>query len=104
MTGKGIGIRLISYWKEFESRKVTAICAHSGPPDWDIPRTTFIHFGRKTEDGIELRTRFWLGYMIVNKQAVRTEFELDLRRVAGLAQHSPKEYTRLAAMLPSRLW
>lgn len=38
--------------------------------------------------------------MIVNKKAVRTDFELDLRRVAGLAQHSPKEYTRLAAMLP----
>lgn len=86
--------------KEFESRKVTAICAHSGPPDWDIPRTTFVHFGRETEDGIELRTRFWMGYMIVNKKAVRTDFELDLRRVAGLAQHSPKEYTRLAAMLP----
>ncbi|HIS46136.1 MAG TPA: phloretin hydrolase [Candidatus Scybalocola faecigallinarum] len=86
--------------ERFNSQPVTAICAHSGPPDWDIPRTTFIHFAREVEGGIELRTRFWLGWMIVNKKAVRTDFEVDERRVRGLSKHSPQEYYRLAAILP----
>ncbi len=86
--------------ERFHSQPVTAICAHSGPPDWDIPRTTFIHFAREVEGGIELRTRFWLGWMIVNKKAVRTDFDVDFNRVKGLSRHSPQEYYRLAAMLP----
>ena len=54
----------------------------------------------EVEGGIELRTRFWLGWMIVNKKAVRTDFEVDERRVRGLSKHSPQEYYRLAAILP----
>lgn len=84
----------------FNVQPVTAICAHSGPPDWDIPRTTFIHFAREVEGGIELRTRFWLGWMIVNKQAVRTDFDVDFNRVRGLSRHSPQEFYRLASILP----
>ena len=86
--------------ERFNAQPVTAICAHSGPPDWDIPRTTFIHFARAVEGGIELRTRFWLGWMIVNKQPVRTDFAVDPRRVQGLSRHSPQEYYRLAKYLP----
>lgn len=86
--------------ERFNAQPVTAICAHSGPPDWDIPRTTFIHFARAVEDGIELRTRFWLGWMIVNKQPVRTDFAVDPWRVQGLSRHSPQEYYRLAKYLP----
>lgn len=85
----------------FDSLPVTAICAHSGPPEWDIPRTTFIHFAREVEGGIELRSRFWLGWMIVNGQAVRTDFEVDSRRVRGLSNHSPQEFHRLAVILPA---
>lgn len=86
--------------ERFNAAPVTAICAHSGPPDWDIPRTTFIHFAREVEGGIELRTRFWLGWMIVNKKAVRTDFDVDFNRVRGLSHHSPQEYYRLASFLP----
>ena len=86
--------------EQFNRLPVTAICAHSGPPDWDIPRTTFIHFAREIEGGIELRTRFWLGWMIVNKKAVRTDFDVDERRVRGLSKHSPQEFYRLASILP----
>lgn len=86
--------------KRFESQNVTAICAHTGPPNWDIPRTVFVHFAREVEGGIELRTRFWLGWMIVNKKAVRTDFAVDINRVKGLSKHSPQEYYRLAAFLP----
>ena len=86
--------------ERFNAQRVTAICAHSGPPDWDVPRTTFIHFAREVEGGIELRTRFWLGWMIVNKQAVRTDFAVDPARVRGLSKHSPQEYHRLAKYLP----
>ena len=86
--------------ERFNRHKVTAICAHSGPPDWDIPRTTFIHFAREVEGGIELRTRFWLGWMIVNKKAVRTDFAVDEQRVKGLSRHSPQEFYRLAMILP----
>ena len=86
--------------ERFNSLPVTAICAHSGPPDWDIPRTTFIHFAREVEGGIELRSRFWIGWMIVNKRAVRTDFEVDFERIKGLSRHSPQEYYRLASILP----
>ena len=86
--------------ERFNAQRVTAICAHSGPPDWDVPRTTFIHFAREVEGGIELRTRFWLGWMIVNKQAVRTDFAVDPARVRGLSKHSPQEYHRLTKYLP----
>lgn len=84
----------------FVSQPVTAICAHSGPPDEAISRTVFIHFARQTPEGIELRSRFWLGWMILNKKAVRTDFEVDPRRVAGLGRHSPREFHRLAKYLP----
>ncbi len=84
----------------FNSLPVTAICAHSGPPDEAISRTTFIHFAREVEGGIELRSRFWLGWMILDKKPVRSGFQLDPRRVAGLASHCPQEYHRLAKYLP----
>ncbi|MBP2652163.1 MAG: hypothetical protein H6Q74_2988 [Firmicutes bacterium] len=87
--------------KRFNSKAVTAICAHSGPPNWDVPRTVFVHFAREVEGGVELRTRFWLGWMIVNGKAVRTDFNVDVNRVRGLSKHSPQEYYRLAAILPS---
>lgn len=87
--------------EKFKKLPATAICAHTGPPNWDIPRTTFVHFAREVEGGIELRSRFWLGWMIVNGKAVRTDFDVDINRIFGLAKHSPQEYYRLASILPS---
>lgn len=86
--------------ERFHCQPVTAICAHSGPPDTDISRTTFVHFAREYDGGIELQSRFWLGYMMMDKKPVRTDFAVDPSRVKGLANHCPQEYHRLAKYLP----
>jgi hypothetical protein len=62
------------------------------------------HVGRAMPGGIELRSRFWIGWTIVDKKPVRVgqgipaaEFEVLAK---GLAYHCPKEYYNLAAILP----
>ena len=66
---------------------------------------TFSHVGRAIPGGIELRSRFWIGWTIVDKKPVRAGQEVpadELEGIAhGLAYHCPKEYHNLAAILPS---
>jgi hypothetical protein len=65
---------------------------------------SFSHVGRAIPGGIVLRSRFWIGWAVVDRKPVRVGegmpaavFE-DLAR--GLAYHCPKEYYNLAAILP----
>lgn len=78
----------------------TAVCAHTGPPESDVPRTVFVHFAREVPGGVELRSRFWQGYMILNKKPVRTDFQVEPDRVKSLSRHAPQEFHRLAKYLP----
>ena len=72
------------------------------------------HFVRKTESGVEMRSRFWLGQRIIlragtteksflnrllNRKAVR---QLAIPRETGyeMAMHCAQEYNNLAAILP----
>lgn len=84
----------------FAAEGVTATCAQSGPPDIDISVTTFIHFARAYDGGVVLHSRFWQGYMIIDKKPVRTELIMDGTRARALAKHCPQEYHRLAKLLP----
>jgi phloretin hydrolase len=65
---------------------------------------TFSHVGRAIPGGIELRSRFWIGWTIVNKKPVRTNLKAPAAVFEGLAKglayHCPKEYYNLAAILP----
>ena len=68
------------------------------------PLVTFSHVTRAIPDGIELRSRFWIGWIIVDKEPVRVGEGLPtnvLEELAHrLAYHCPKEYYNLAAILP----
>ena len=67
------------------------------------------HFLRKTDDGMELRSRFWLGYRIVDKKAVLGQagpFQAGANKerlefaAKQLALHCTKEFTHLGKILP----
>lgn len=62
-----------------------------------------MHFCRETEDGVEFRTRFWMGYRW-NKgipMCVKPP-HIQIPEVApmGLALHNVEEYSHLASILP----
>ncbi|MBK1689855.1 DAPG hydrolase family protein [Rubrivivax gelatinosus] len=65
----------------------------------------FSHVAREIEGGIELRSRFWLGWNVVDGQPVRVGQGVPQEVFVGLAQglvrHCPKEYHNLAAILPA---
>lgn len=79
---------------------LTAINANLGLREPRTPMVTFTHLAREIPGGIELRSRFWLGWNIINKQPVRVAEKVPLELVRGLAYHCTKEYTNLAAILP----
>lgn len=62
-----------------------------------------VHFVRETDEGIEFRTRFWMGYrinkgkpMCVLPPGVKVPIEAPM----GLAFHNVMEYSNLASFLP----
>jgi hypothetical protein len=62
-----------------------------------------VHFIREIKDGIELRTRFWLGYHVLEKipyfllpKGVR----IPEMGCASLARHNVLEFANLASFLP----
>ena len=61
------------------------------------------HFIREVPDGIELRTRFWLGWNVINGKEVKFlpdgEVTPDFM-VRGLLEHNMKEFHNLAELLP----
>lgn len=68
----------------------------------DFP-STMIHFVRNTEDGIEVRTRFWLGYTIVDKKPIcmiPQGMQMPIVAVYKLACHCVEEYSYLKSFLP----
>ncbi|PKL38315.1 MAG: hydrolase [Spirochaetae bacterium HGW-Spirochaetae-1] len=98
----------------FEKADVaTVICALCGSATKKVTHTNMIHFVRSTKDGVEMRSRFWIGRKlkldflsgnsIINKLA-------DTKPVRGLAipkqtphlmaRHCAFEYSNLAAILP----
>lgn len=62
-----------------------------------------LHFYRETPDGVESRTRFWMGYRIIHGHpvcvlppGVRVPAEVPM----GLAMHNVEEFGHLASFLP----
>ncbi len=79
---------------------LTAINSNGGMMEPRSPLVTFSHVAREIPGGIELRSRFWLGWNIIDKKPVRVADQVPFELVKGLAHHCPKEYTNLAAILP----
>jgi hypothetical protein len=79
---------------------LTAVNANSGLMEPRTPFSTFSHVAREIPGGIELRSRFWLGWNIIDKKPVKVADRVPFGLVKGLAFHCAKEYTNLAAILP----
>lgn len=61
------------------------------------------HFIRETDQGVESRTRFWMGYHVIDGQPVKLLPDgITIPEVVpmGLAMHNVMEYTHLASFLP----
>jgi phloretin hydrolase len=51
-----------------EPNTLGAICSNAGLSDPKTPLVAFTHIARAIEGGLELRSRFWLGYQIRDKK------------------------------------
>ncbi|WP_238902006.1 MULTISPECIES: DAPG hydrolase family protein [unclassified Clostridium] len=82
----------------------TMMCANGhGPTVGKGPVAVMTHMTRDVEGGIELRSRFWIGYQIINGQPVKVipdGVRLPIEVTKGLFAHNLKEFTHLAEILP----
>ena len=90
--------------KAFGKGAATAVNANLGPHEPKSRLVCFTHVAREVPGGIELRSRFWIGWNIVNREPVRVGQdappEIFEGLCKGLAYHCPKEYYNLASLLP----
>ncbi len=88
----------------FSKGALTAISANSGIHESGSRLVTFTHVARAIPGGVELRSRFWIGWSIVDRKEVRVSKDVPPEIIAGLAHglayHCPKEYHNLATRLP----
>lgn len=73
-----------------------------GVPAFKSP-ACMLHFIRETEDGIEFRTRFWMGYHILDKKphyCLPKIAKIPPMVAKGLAIHNVLEYSNLRSFLP----
>ncbi len=62
-----------------------------------------LHFAREIPGGIEFRTRFWMGWHMINGKPVKLlpdGIRIPIQAPMGLAFHNVEEYSNLAAFLP----
>ncbi|HWR45500.1 DAPG hydrolase family protein [Sporomusa sp.] len=94
----------------FKSPNVGTLVAANGlavradaPPGAPKIPAAMCHFIREIEGGIEYRTRFWLGYQIIDKKPkLLLPPGIRVPEIApfGLAYHNIHEYANLRALLP----
>ncbi len=90
--------------KRFAAGGRTAVNANLGLHEPSSRLVCFTHQAREIAGGIELRSRFWVGWNIIDKKPTRVGQDVpvhEIERLAkALASHCPKEYFNLAAILP----
>lgn len=84
----------------------TIVCANGygekQPPVGSAP-AVMTHFVREVQGGIELRTRFWMGWKIIDGKPVKVlpdGMRMPFFGPMNLLLHNIKEFTHLAAILP----
>lgn len=73
------------------------------PEDGSKIPVVMTHMARDIEGGCELRSRFWMGYQIIDKKAqkmIPDGVVFPENVVAELLGHNFAEFTNLAAILP----
>lgn len=111
--GGGRGVFAISFMSphsfgfdmpQYSETTLTAICANIGPSGKNFKTNCFAHVARAVPGGLELRSRFWPGWNVVDGKAVRSPVTLPPEVVRGLARnlafHCAREYHNLAVLLP----
>lgn len=84
----------------------TIVCGRGngiGLPPFSPPDCIMTHFMREVEGGVELRSRFWLGYTVKNRKIIKTLpdwVRFPVFGPLGLCLHNAKEFTNLAQLLP----
>ncbi len=96
-----------------EARVATVVCAAVGSMTRKVRHTRMCHFVRKTVNGVEMRSRFWIGgnlkldlfperspvNRLLNTRIIRKHvIPRDTPR--QMALHCAQEYNNLAAILP----
>ena len=89
----------------------TAVCGNPGgimldpPPGIPNQKTAgvMVHLIREVPGGVEMRSRFWLGWHILNRKSVRCipdGIRIPEFIIRGMALHNVHEFTNLASFLP----
>ena len=84
----------------------TLVCARSfmnGKPNDSDPSNAMVHFTRETDLGLELRSRFWLGWSIREGKDFKTippGVRIPETVPKMMLLHCIKEFSNLAAILP----
>lgn len=80
------------------------MCANGhGPEPGKGVAAVMTHMIREIEGGIELRSRFWIGYQIMDGRPMKLipkGVSVPMEVPMGLFAHNLKEFTHLAAILP----
>lgn len=92
---------------ELKAKKVTVVSGNGlsqarvgGPKAPAI----MLHYFRETAEGVESRSRFWMGYHIIHGKPCKLlpdAIQIPVQAPMGLAFHNVEEYSNLAAILPS---
>jgi len=98
---------------QLNAKKETIICARVGSPEMGSWGSEMVHFVRKTDAGVELRSRFWIGnkiYKINESEEVRLSPILNRSFVKkrlipdevgpNMFHHCAQEFHNLAEILP----
>lgn len=75
----------------------------NAPPEAPKAPAVMCHFIREIADGIEFRTRFWMGYHIIDKKPkllLPPGIKIPEDIPQGLGRHNVFEYSNLRAILP----
>lgn len=81
----------------------TIVCGIGTVPEFGL-NNLMAHFVREIDGGIELRSRFWMGWKYEDGQDIKTIRDGEQypeQATKELALHNVKEFTNLAAILPS---
>lgn len=98
---------------DMERWKEPYVATFAGGQGWAVPvnKTDFsitapammCHIFRNTPEGLEHRTRFWMGYRMVNGKpelSLPPGVTVPVEGVQGLARHNVREFTRFKYFLP----
>ena len=93
--------------EKLNSKNVTVVGANGvSQPRIGGPKAPaiMIHYFREIPGGVESRSRFWMGYHMIDKKPCKLipeGIQIPIQAPMGLAFHNVEEYSNLAAILPS---